>query len=131
MRNHLLLCTLLIGGGCYIGERVEIPSLAYRPTGTTVRIQMADGEIDGELLALRPGEFIVLTSNPNRLLVVPAAGIRSGNAILAGEFQTADLGNKSLERLRRLSRFPQGIDDELEASLLRAYGLTRMEKVEP
>ena len=131
MRNLLLLCMLVISGGCYVGKRVEIPSVAYRPTGTTVTMQTAGGEIVGELLALRPGEFIVLTADPERLLIVPTAGIRSGHAIVAGDFQADSLGKRTLERLRRLSRYPQGIDDELESSLLRGYGLTRMERVEP
>jgi hypothetical protein len=129
--NHLLLCLLMTSGGCYLGPKAEIPSLAYRPAGTTITMETAGGEITGELLAVRPGEFIVLVPRPDRLLIVPTTAIRSGDATLVGMFQAPDLEGGTLERLRRVSRYPQGIDEELEGSLLRGYGLARMERVDP
>jgi hypothetical protein len=121
MRSAVLLVVLL--AGCSIGPRGETTTLALSPRGAQIELVTLNGELRGELLEMR-GDGVVLLTGANQLMLVDYDAVRratveNGPRGLTG---TSMRSGRALERLRRVSRFPQGLSSEVEARLLSAYG---------
>lgn len=121
-----------------VGVKVEDFKPAQTPAGvgTEVRLQqniVKGHKLDGELIAVSDAGLVLLLHAPLdtgagrfRFVEAPFSLMRSarfeqvGSAGIRSEGKAVD--EARLERLRRLSRFPQGLTDELQARLLASYG---------
>jgi hypothetical protein len=117
---------------CQIGPRVETYAPANRVGGTEANMTLqVDGvvqQLAGELIAVRDGDFLVLT--PNGLERVPH------EVMLVAEFSDAspdDLRLAGTERQRRdlarFSRYPMGLTDGQLGGLLAALGQSELMEV--
>ena len=131
MKPRLSLLILVLGlSGCRIGTQAFWPPMSEMAGGARVTLDAGREHIEGELIALGETSFIVRTSDPTRLVQVPFALVRDGEVGMVGSIERMQ-SKRMLERVRRVSRYPQGLDTELEATLVRAYGLTGVEVLEP
>ena len=113
-----LVLTLSALAGCQVGTHARNYQPATGPAGAMVNIELSDkSRIMGELLAVESQALLVRASE---LIRVPLATIRSGKAPKVGF--DGRLQGTTRERLRLISRYPQGVSPELEAELLQAYG---------
>lgn len=125
----MLLSVLLAGlTACAVGPRVEDQPMARQPRGASVKLDTAEGPIAGELLAVQDTAIVILT-RAQRATLVPFRVILDGDAELAGEITRGGRtpGGHRLERLRLVSRFPQGFNPELQRALLTALGQAELE----
>ena len=109
---------LLLLGACYVGPSVKRYAPAHGPAGAAVKLELrGDRTVGGELLAVEDGTLLLLEAR--QLVRVDVAAIRS---LRGPNISTGALDDAARERLRLVSRYPQGVSPELEASLLLAYG---------
>ncbi len=113
-------CVLLLAA-CYWGPRVARFPAATTPQGATVVVQTPQlGRWSGELVAAEDSGLVVVGGT--RLLFVPYTLVRSGHVVGAGPEYALPHGQapspERLQRLRRVSRFPQGTGNGLLARLL-------------
>ena len=114
----LIVLSLTLLAGCQVGTHARNYPPATGPAGAIVNIELSDrSKLTGELLAVEPTSLLLRIPE---LVRVPLAQVRSGRAPKVG-FDGKLKGN-SRERLRLISRYPQGVNPELEAQLLQAYG---------
>ena len=119
----LPVLALLLVAACPIGTTGRGYAPAKGPAGATVTLELTGHRrIVGELLAVEDTALLVLEDR--QLVRVPLPLIVSGNApkvSFNGQTATGGLGEPG-ERLRLISRYPQGVSAELEERLLQAYG---------
>jgi hypothetical protein len=105
--------------GCLVGTQARNYAPATGPAGATVNLELADkSKITGELLAVETDAVLLLRIH--ELTRISLSQIRRGHAPKIG-FDRRLAGN-TRERLRLVSRFPQGVNRELEVQLLQAHG---------
>lgn len=105
--------------GCALGGSVERWKPAGQAAGSEIELLLLDGRaVKGELITLDADGFLVL--EPARLVRVAAAAARSGSAYKT-DFDLP-LSDEARERLRLMSRYPQGLPPGVERALLDAYG---------
>ncbi|HEY0972256.1 MAG TPA: hypothetical protein VGE02_14905 [Gemmatimonadales bacterium] len=117
----LLLPVALLLAGCRWGTNTRYLDASRMPVGATARLTTEPGgRWDAELLAAHDSALYVVREG--RVTMVPFAVIRGGRmARLGRDFGLPDRtppGPALLARLRRVSRFPQGLDQPLLARLL-------------
>ena len=146
MRRFLLVPALIVSfAACHFGLRVERFEPARAPEGVGVEVSVERGkvsgetlELRGELLEVREGGLLLLAPRPaapaKRVVLLPFGLIRQAQFNKMGA--SCDLRNGGApgqavrERLRRVSRFPQGLSPELMGHLLEAQGQTEPERLE-
>ncbi len=121
--------------GCVVatfGSGWNERSLARRAAGARITLQTQRTGVDGELLAVRDSAFLVL-GDGERVVLVPYRAILGGEVEDLGKrFITAGIPSAGAqERLRLISRFPQGVSPELLPELLLAYGQSELAVVRP
>jgi hypothetical protein len=117
---------LLAVGGCAIGTRAGGWRLANQAAGTDIELDLSNNRvIRGELLAVDSASLIVL--EPTRLVRVPFEVVRNGGAYKTG-FSGPTVDADTRNRLRLMSRYPQGLAPGVTHDLLEAYGFTRVEE---
>ena len=125
-RSTLTLIALLMLAGCRIGPSPDGYRPAHRPEGARADLTLSEQVLRGELLALhKDGLVVLVTDKPvDELAFVPF------DAIQEGEFDQGKTlrlrngkapGARARERLRLMSRYPQGLSDNVLARLLAAY----------
>ena len=141
----------LLVPACSYGPRVEDFPPARQPAGVVSTLYLGDEILQAEVLAVEEDALLVLgdQSSPHRLAGklarIPLSILRRGQFAHAGGFRYnifsylvaygsedmepyeatgADLAASPLDRdnLRLLSRYPQGVSEELLARLEAAYG---------
>lgn len=122
------LVTLALAG-CSVGPRVEKFRPAQEPAGVETELRLANRTIAGELLALENAGLLVLSER--RVVRVPYRAIQRGSFGQLGLFMTKGVAPPAdkRERLRLVSRFPQGLSEDLLRDLLAAYGQAEVEVV--
>jgi len=129
MRCALFLLPLLLVG-CTFGPTLEDYSLAKRPSGVHATLATkAHGTVAGEVLAVRATTLIVRTApRPNEdpgIVQVEYAAIRHGTfrdpslLDISSSYWTPIQSWR--DRLRRRSRFPQGLSPKIMARLLQQH----------
>ena len=114
--------------GCTVGSKVKNYPPAQAPAGATLELELAGQRaLTGELLAV--ADSALLVQSGGRLHRVRVALIRLGNGPRVS-FTGATLEPEVRERLRLISRYPQGVSPELQSRLLQAYGQTRVEETQ-
>ena len=149
-----LLLSLAIAG-CHVGPRIENFEQARRPEGITVRIETRGDiaeRVEGELLEVREGGLLLITREAQegggvkgQLVLVPytaTAIVRAEKLRLnvleekyngSDDDSSPDISPKrrkqDREKLRLLSRFPQGLSRPLLDELLAAEGQTTVDVI--
>ena len=138
-----LLIGLSIAGCATIGVEVDEFKPAQGPQGVHMELKLHDGIVDGnriegELLAVR-ADGVVLNvlddtdkAEPSaRLVLVPFWMTNSARLEQMGSVRVKSQGQavdeKYLNKLRLVARFPQGLSDELMATLLAESGQAQVE----
>ncbi len=117
--------------GCNVGPRVADFQPAQGPAGARVTLDVGPSmTVTGELLAVEDTALIVLTSGQG-VFVVPYTAIREGRVSQRGAtiFRGRAPADRTRQRLRLVSRFPQGISPELMEALLAAHGRAELKAV--
>lgn len=135
--NNVILGMLLASvAGCHYGPRINDLETARRPEGVEITLHLSGGESKGspprgELLDVRRDSVLVnVWREPDKGFASPRLVTRIDDKYIAyinaGDFGRLEPGSRSEEadraRLRRVSRFPQGLTPELLAELLKAQG---------
>jgi len=120
----IVLAAWLGLAGCHVGPRLRTFPPAQGPEGVAARLVTRSRQVRGEVLVVQDTALIV--RGGDSLYFVPIAAIRQGTfpkvievEIRKGEFVR---WGTSRERLRLVSRFPQGLSDDRLQALLAAYG---------
>jgi len=121
------LAALILLTACSVGTTGRNYAPAKGPAGATVSLELTgQPTMRGELLAVEPGSLLMLEGRQLVRVAIPL--IRSGKAPKVS-FAGPTLNDQLHERLRLISRYPQGVSPGLEARLLEAYGLTGIREV--
>jgi hypothetical protein len=141
MSTAVLLVAMF--AGCSVGPRGETTALALSPRGALIELVTQTGEMAGELvtrtgtmagelLEMRNDGLVLLTNTGQVTLVeyeaVRHATVEHGPPGLTGANMRS---GRTFHRLRRVSRFPQGLSPEVETRLLSAYGQSALVVVRP
>jgi hypothetical protein len=120
-----------LASGCSYGMTAERFTPAHEPAGAVVELQTGAGPLSGELIEVADSGLVVLAGKTLRR--VPYSAISSGH--LAQTKITVDAAHipqgDRRERLRLLSRYPQGLTPELLRALLTAYGQAELAGLQP
>jgi hypothetical protein len=118
---------LLLGAAaCSVGGSVAGWKPAGQAAGTAIELNLSGTRrVQGELLAIDSTSFLVLESQ--RLVRVEFTAVRGGSAYRTN-FDAPPLGADTRERLRLMSRYPQGLPAGVEQDLLGAYGFSAVEE---
>ncbi len=155
--KFLLTCLLLSLAitGCQFGPKIENFEQARRPEGITASIELRrgiteDGRVEGELLEVRDDGLLLNTREAREggvvkrhLVFVPytameTVGVEELNLRVLketrGTWTEGDAAptwnpEQDREKLRLLSRFPQGLADPLLEALLAAEGQTAVDVI--
>lgn len=132
-----------LAGGCAYGMTSQKFRPAHDPHGIETHVTTSNGEIAGELIEIRETGLLLASETPasnatatagHRLRLVPYAAIRASRFEQLGPGLSISDGrtpsDKTRERLRLLSRFPQGLSPELLSQLLKEYGQTELAGIE-
>ena len=110
--------------GCHVGPRPESFLPAQHPEGVAARLVTRSRQVRGEVLVVQDTALIV--RGGDSLYFVPVAAIRQGTFLPVNE---AEIRRGSFvrklagrERLRLVSRYPQGLSVDRLQALLAAYG---------
>jgi hypothetical protein len=121
-------------GSCHTGVQLETFRPAHNPDGIRVQIELEREQMSGELLEVRAdGLLIYASARDQRIVLVPYSLIERATFNQFNRVLTSgrDPDDVTKERLRLLSRFPQGLSEELMASVLAAYGQNHLEILGP
>ena len=124
---RLASALLLLGAtACSIGGSVAGWKPAGQAAGTAIELSLSGArKIEGALLVIDSTSFLVLESQ--RLVRVEFTAVRGGAAYRTS-FDTPPFGADTRERLRLMSRYPQGLPAGVEQQLLRTYGFSAVER---
>lgn len=135
----LLLAMAVFNSGCShnVGVRVDEFKAAQSPAGigtevTLAKNVVAGNKVAGELIAVTDKSLVLLLREPletaagrRRFVEVPFSAMRRAKFEQLGKASVRSEGKEidaeRLDRLSRLSRFPQGLDEQLKARLLAIY----------
>lgn len=110
---------LLALAACMVGTHARNYGPARGPAGAMVNLRMVDkSRTAGELLAVEDSALLLLSDS--QLVRVPLSQVSSGSAPKVS-FDGRLRGDRR-ERLRLISRYPQGVSPGLEQQLRHAYG---------
>ena len=133
-RPAILFFSLLALNACYVGVggRAQSFAPAQAPEGVFTEIVTATGGfISGELLEIQDTALLLLSDQ--QLFLLPYAVVRRAHfAQMKSDTTISDEEAPSAavrERLRLVSRFPQGVTPELLGELLAAYGQSEVVRV--
>lgn len=124
MRHWVTSLVLMALTGCSIGGAVSGWRPSTQAAGTEIELDLGNlRKVKGELITLDSAGFLVLESG--RLVRVDPVAVKSGSGYKT-DFDSP-LSNDDRERLRLMSRYPQGVSPEVERGLLEAYGFSQVE----
>lgn len=141
----LATISLLLLSACRIGGNVGTDPFTHTPDGTRIRIVTTSrATIDGELVAADDSALVV--RGDSIFVAVPVDAIGSVSTTSARVRWVRDTryrnqpgmasvpggpANFPIERLRLLSRFPQGMSPEIERRLLARYRQAEVRRWQP
>ena len=125
MRSSIVVLVAVVAG-CMMGptHRNFAPATGARGIGADLRVTWGPkGRLQGELLEVQDSALMILSAD--RLVLVPITEIRVGRFTRRGTLiAEGQAHRRTLDELKRLSRFPAGLSPEVKARLLAAYGQT-------
>ena len=145
LKGHVLVLASLLIAACHVGPEIEYSNLGRDPKGASVQVQLTTKtggkrtKHRGELLEVRDDALVVVVPEPTaagaRLVRIPWNLIYRVKAVdlpgiavrtSQGDAKRAD----STDKLRIVSRFPQGLTAEQSDQLLAHYGQSAMVTIE-
>ena len=134
VRQLTVLFIALSLAGCTVGIKLEEFKPAQGPEGVMMELTLngeprRGNDVGGELLAVRPDgvllnvpEYAARPEAATTIVLVPFWMMKQAKLEQMGrvkvESQGEEMNKIYLDRLRLVSRFPQGLSDELLADLL-------------
>jgi hypothetical protein len=126
--TSLLLALLPVLAGCAVGTNASKFRPARGPDGAPISIGYGNHQaLSGELIAVLDSAMIVRLDS--LFYLIPVRMVKRADVMAPGARAGLRRGRWSpgmQERLRLLSRFPQGLSPALQQQLLDAYGQTAM-----
>jgi hypothetical protein len=127
MRRAWIVSVTVLGFmGCAVGPTTRDFGPAAGPQGIAADLRVKwgpKGRLQGELLEVQDTALVLLSAN--RVTLVPIRGIQAGRFSRRGTLiEAGRVSQRSLARLRTVSRFPAGLTPEVRTRLLAAYGQT-------
>jgi hypothetical protein len=120
----LLLLLLLVQ--CSVGTKVKNYQPAQGPAGAAVTLELSgQRSLTGELLTVEDSTLLLQAGG--QLHRVRLSRVATGKAPKL-TFRGSAIRPEQRERLRLISRYPQGVSPELLSRLLRAYGQTEVQE---
>jgi hypothetical protein len=124
-----LAVLLVAAAGCRLGTTVPKFAPALAPEGVRTTLTLRSGRVQGELLAVTDTAFVI-----RRYAETPPVALVPYRAIHGSAFHQVGAPvegghpprERDRERLRLVSRFPQGLSPELLQQLLAGYGQTEL-----
>ena len=120
----------MLTSGCAYGMTAEKLTPAHEPAGATAHVSTEGRQLSGELIALQDDGVLLLEGKMLRLVpysrIVSAQFDQTKETIANHQAPAHD----RRERLRMLSRYPQGVAPDLLRDLLRAYGQGELAGIE-
>ena len=130
MRSSIVL-TVAVVAGCGVGPTTRNFAPATGPQGIAADLRVKwgpSGRVQGEVLEVQDSALMILSAN--RLVLVPIRVIQFGRFTRRGTLiENGEANRRTLDELRRVSRFPDGLRPEIKARLLAAYGQTEPDGV--
>ena len=121
MRRPWVYGPLLATLACHLGGRVDRFAPAKQPAGVALTFWLRGGATgQGELLAVQDTALVVLAQDT--VTLVPYRVLTAGRFSQVGELTETPPPGDFAEKLRQVSRFPQGLTPEMLTRLLAAYG---------
>lgn len=117
-----VVAVALIAAACPVGTPAGRFAPARGPAGVVADLRLVErGRVQGELLAVTDSALVIRDS---AIALVRYASIREGafRQVVGVAFNRRAPRRGDQERLRRVSRFPQGLSPELLQRLLQAHG---------
>jgi len=139
MRTHELntgILALSLLAGCQVGPMIHEIDESKSPFGASVRIEVSQAgtsrarQYEGELIETKDDGLVIALRTaggaPSRVTFVPWSRIHLVKATELPGFQARGAGNPSprsasIEKMRLISRFPQGLSPALMEQLLAGY----------
>ncbi len=132
-KQTLLLLVGIATAACSYGTRIAAFRPAQTPYGVSASINTAQTQLSGELIEVRDAGLVLLTVASNKLRLVPYAAVRSSRFEQVGsrikDGRAPDTVTR--ERLRLVSRFPQGMSPQVLETMLKASGQTELLGIQP
>jgi hypothetical protein len=128
-----LVILAFLSNGCTLGMTASKFRPAQGAQGVHMVLTIEQGKLSGELIEVRDTGIVVLADQKLRFL--PYTDIQYSKVDQYSSY--GPISNRkapkpdALERLRLLSRFPQGLSPELMRQLLDAYGQTELPGLKP
>ena len=136
INNTLIIAvTLVFIAGCSAGPRIEESDLGRDPHGAEVEVQLrhagqrCETPYEGELIGIDDrGTVLLRTVDDNEELIIIRwedtyrVKLTSVDNIQMTLRQSEDRDPERMDLMRLVSRFPQGLSDDLLTRLLAAYG---------
>lgn len=144
-RSMLVVLILFVVAACHVGPQIDKTDIARQPHGANVLVAVTrEGERKtmkhrGELLEVRnDGLVIAAVIEPDsklRVVMVPWKIIFRAEATELPGIETRQSYRErqrhaTREKLRNVSRYPQGLPPEIMDELLASYGQTALGSVE-
>lgn len=105
---------------CAVGQKTTNFAVAQQPAGVATTLELGRTVMRGELLAVEDNALIVLSDQ--QITRVPYTSIRKATfAQTRVSIRDYVVTNADRDKLRLLSRYPQGLTPALLRSLLAAY----------
>lgn len=132
----VVLTAALALADCHLGTVAKRFDPARKPEGVNAEIRVRGKALKGELLEVGASSLLLLAQGQGagRVVLVPYAAIADAHfrqmnscRIHAGRQPEAEVR----ERLRQVSRFPQGLAPELLRQMLEDLGQTEPETLRP
>jgi len=140
----LKLAVLLLLGSCAVGPRIAHMDAPQKPNGANIILEIRQPDRrarlkrEGELIEVRDEGVVVLlpTEAGVRLAFVPWVDIFRVRATELIRFQSnqafgSQPSAKSIEEVRIVSRYPQGLSEVLMSRLLAFYGQQDLDTIAP
>ena len=124
----MLVAVVLLSASCSFGPKLADFAPAHTPNGVSARVTTRGLDMNGELIEVRDNGVVLLTAGSGKLRLIPYGDVRSSNFERLGHLieggRTPDSATR--ERLRLVSRFPQGMSPEVLQTLLKASGQSEL-----
>jgi len=138
MKNRLLVLIALLGlSACHVGTTANEITVARSPGGIQADLRLAGGVLEGdrlrgELLEVRADGMLINREDSTgraRVVFAPFDTMVSGRFDPFGSHLIRADDVELLTKLKSLSRFPQGLSDELLGKLLLAQEQQAVERL--
>ena len=128
--NRPFLPLLLALAGCSTGPSLRSFAPAKSPAGVQAELRVGgrNERVRGEVLEVRDSSLILVRDGA-RVTLIPIRRIYSGKFAKVGYLiGQGEISDGDRRRLRLLSRFPGGMQPDIEARLLAVYGQTELDR---